>query len=464
MRKLIILGLISGLLNLLAAQAPESLEAYFRLGLRENLALKQKQTDYKISLLALEKARGMFLPNLTFDSRYSRAGGGRMIDFPLGDLFNPVYGSLNQIFQSLGQPTRNFPMLENQQIPFLREKEHETKLRLIQPVFQPALYHNAEIFRQKSLANRAALNSYKNTLIRDIGLAYFNYMLAMRSVTIYRGALKLLADNVALSQALVRNGVRTREVLFQARAEQARVEQQLNESLNRQHLAASYFNFLLNRALDDTIRVSETLPFSTVEMADPQALRQQALRNRFEFLQLQRGQAAQKAVSSLHNSSWLPSLTLVADYGFQGENYRFSDKDDYWMASALLQWNIYNGGQDETQKQMARLSLQQLQLRERELTRQIELDVDNQYRQLINRQKSFITAQKQARAAEEAFRIIQRQYREGQAVWLTLNDAREKRTRARLALEISQIEIYKQRIKLAAATGALLQPFLSKEK
>ncbi len=463
MRKLLILGLISGALSLAAAQTPESLEAYFRLGLRENLALKQKRMDYEISLLALEKARGMFLPNLTFDSRYSRAGGGRMIDFPLGDLFNPVYGSLNQIFQALGQPTQNFPLLENQQIPFLREKEHETKLRLVQPIFQPALYYNAEIYRQQSLADREALNSYKNILIRDIGLAYFNYMLALRSVKIHRGALEVLRDNVTLSKTLVRNGLRTREILFQARAEQARVEQQLNESLNQKHLAASYFNFLLNRALDDSIIVNETLPFSTVEMADPRALRQQALKNRFEFLQLQRGRDAQKAVSGLHGSSWLPSLTLVADYGYQGESYRFRDKDDYWMASALLQWNLYNGGQDEAQKQMARVSLRQLQLREQELTRQIELDVDKQYRQLINRQKAFITAQKQARAAGEAFRIIQRQYQEGRAVWLTLNDAREQLTRARLALEISQIEIHKQRIKLAAATGALVQPFLSKE-
>ncbi len=463
MRKLLILSLIYGALNLSAAQTPESLESYFRLGLRENLALKQKKLDYKSSLLALQKARGMFLPNLTFDTRYSRAGGGRMINFPLGDLFNPVYGSLNQIFQALGQPAQNFPRLENQQIPFLREKEHDTKLRLVQPLFQPALYYNVEIYRQQSLANREALNSYKNILLRDIGLAYFNYMLALRSVQVYHGALKVLQDNVTLSRTLVRNGLRTRELLFQAKAEQARVQQQLNESLNKKHLAASYFNFLLNRQLDDSINVSEALPFSTTEMADPRALRQQALQNRFEFLQLQRGQEAQKAAGRLHGSSWLPNLTLVADYGFQGESYRFSNKDDYWMASVLLQWNIYNGGQDDTQKQMARISLEQLRLREQELTRQIELDVDRQYRRLIDRQQALITAQKQARAAGEAFRIIQKQYRQGQVAWLIFNSAREKLTRARLALEISHIEIQKQQLQLAAATGALVQPFLNKE-
>ncbi len=464
MRTFLTAFLISVLLSLAAAQTPVPLEEYFRLGLRQNLALKQKEADYELSLLALEKARGMFLPNLTFDSRYSRAGGGRMIDFPLGDLFNPVYGSLNQIFQALGQPTQNFPLLENQQIPFLREREHETKLRLIQPVFQPALYFNAEIRRQQVMARQAALNSYKNILIRDIGLAYFNYLQARRGEKIYRGALKVMRENAALSASLLKNGVVTRDVTQSARAELAQLEQQLIEADNKVRLAASYFNFLLNRPLDDSIRVDNSLPFSTLEMADVQALRQQALKNRYEFMQLSSGQRARKAQGRLHGAAYLPTLSLVADYGFQGESYRFSDKDDYWMASALLQWNIYNGGQDETERQMALISLKQLQLRERELTRQIELDVDNQYRRLIYLQKSFWAAQKQVRAAEEAFRIIRARYKAGESLWLNLSDAREKMTRARLALEISQLEIYKQRINLAAATGALVQPFLSKEK
>lgn len=37
--------------------------------------------------------RGMFLPSVSIEARYSRAGGGKIIEFPVGDLMNPVYGT-----------------------------------------------------------------------------------------------------------------------------------------------------------------------------------------------------------------------------------------------------------------------------------------------------------------------------------------------------------------------------------
>ncbi len=446
-----------------AAELPV-LKVYIEQGLKSNLALQQKKLDYEKSFLALKKARGLFLPSLAVDARYSRAGGGRTIDFPLGDLVNPVYVSLNQIFSAIGQPTQNFPLLQNQQIPFLRKKEHDTKLRLVQPLFQPAIYFNMQLKKQQQLGQQAAINSYKNTLVRDISLAYYNYLQAGRSVAIYQSAQKVVRENVAVSQSLLRNGVVTGDVLFRAEAAQAHIEQQLSNALSKQQIAGSYFNFLLNRAMDDTIQVSDVGLITGKKTADLQELRHEALINRYEFLQIQKGQLAQKAVARLNSTKYLPVLNLVVDYGFQGENYRFSKEDDYWMASAVLQWNLFNGGQDEADRQIAMVSFKQLQLREQELSHQIVLDVDTQYRQLINLQKTFIAAQKESHAAQKAFEIIRSQYRSGQAPLITFMDAREKMTQARISREITKIEITKQRVRLAAATGMLVQPYLDKEK
>jgi outer membrane protein TolC len=43
----------------------------------------------------LDRARARYLPSLDFQSRYTRADGGRTIEFPLGDLLNPVYAALD---------------------------------------------------------------------------------------------------------------------------------------------------------------------------------------------------------------------------------------------------------------------------------------------------------------------------------------------------------------------------------
>ncbi|MEJ2538305.1 MAG: TolC family protein, partial [Calditrichia bacterium] len=111
-------------------QAGESvLTQYVDEALQNNLALKQQQFSLEKSLAALKEARGLFLPSVGINARYSRAGGGREIEFPVGDLVNPIHQTLNQLLQ---QPV--FPgNLQNEVIPFLREREQETKISAVQP-------------------------------------------------------------------------------------------------------------------------------------------------------------------------------------------------------------------------------------------------------------------------------------------------------------------------------------------
>jgi outer membrane protein TolC len=55
------------------------LDAYISEGLENNLALKQKEFSLKKSIKELHEARGKFLPSISIEGRYSRAGGGRTI-------------------------------------------------------------------------------------------------------------------------------------------------------------------------------------------------------------------------------------------------------------------------------------------------------------------------------------------------------------------------------------------------
>ena len=125
------------LIGLAACRAEDTsvLHDYIRTAITQNLALQQKDISVQQARAALRQARGLYLPQLSLEARYSRADGGRIIEIPIGDLMNPVYASLNQL---LDMPV--FPAnLENESIPFLREREQETKLRLVQPVFQPGI-------------------------------------------------------------------------------------------------------------------------------------------------------------------------------------------------------------------------------------------------------------------------------------------------------------------------------------
>jgi len=112
-----------------ALPAQDILNQYIRQGLENNLALKQKEAGLRKSMEALKEAKGLFYPNLAVNARYTYSQGGRSIAFPIGDLMNPVYSALNGLLS-----TNEFQMVENQEFQFLRTTEHETKLRLVQPV------------------------------------------------------------------------------------------------------------------------------------------------------------------------------------------------------------------------------------------------------------------------------------------------------------------------------------------
>jgi len=101
MKKLLLLLPAFFLAVNLSAEIPRK---YITEGIKNNLALKQQNFSLKKASESLKEAKGKFLPSISIEARYSRAGGGRIIEFPIGDLMNPVYSTLNSLFEMNGQP------------------------------------------------------------------------------------------------------------------------------------------------------------------------------------------------------------------------------------------------------------------------------------------------------------------------------------------------------------------------
>jgi outer membrane protein len=80
--------------------AQSILQEYINEGLMNNLALQQKEAGYRQSLQTLREAKGLFYPAVSLNARYTVSEGGRVIEFPVGDMLNPVYTTLNQLTAS----------------------------------------------------------------------------------------------------------------------------------------------------------------------------------------------------------------------------------------------------------------------------------------------------------------------------------------------------------------------------
>ncbi|TAL81457.1 MAG: TolC family protein [Bacteroidetes bacterium] len=413
-------------------QGQKILDDYLRYGLDNNLALKQKQSGYRKSIEALKEARGLFYPNISFNARYTVSEGGRVIDFPVGDLLNPVYSTLNSLTSS-----QIFPAIGNQRIRFLRPTEQETKIRLAQPVFNPDIYYNSEIKKELSILEETDVEQYKRELVAGIKKAYYNVCMSEGILSMLIDARKLLVENVRVNKKLVENNKLTMDNIYRSETELSKFDQELQDAGRNKKIACAYFNFLLNKPLNDSIIVQEPTVFPVISDITGD-LSQRAIENREELRKLRNYSNISELQKKMNESGKLPDLFIAVDYGFQGEKYQFNKNQDYVQASAILSWNMFSGFQNKAKIKQAVLQKEMIDNQTDEIKKQIELQVLNTMNELLTAEKGIIAAESRLKNAREGFRLVKRKYEEGQAGLLEFLDARTTLTQAEENLIISK--------------------------
>jgi outer membrane protein len=435
-RNRILTALAFILVSYLVTAQENILNTYIQRGLESNLALQQIQDDYKMSLQALRSARGLFYPNLSFDARYTVASGGRVIDFPVGTLLNPIYSTLNQLTE-----TNNFTMLENQEIPFYRPHEQETKLSLVQPVFNPKIIYNNQIQKEKVAIKRTDISIYQRELIKEIKAAYFSYVKTVSLLQLIDETKVLLQENLRVSNSLYENDKVTIDVVYRSESQLQNLELKHAEAEKSNKMAGAYFNFLLNKPLTDTIEImqEETHVQSTI-LTDLDQQVKTGLSNREEMIQLSTYLTMNGKYEKLLRSSNYPAISFVMNYGFQGEEYSFTGNDDFVMASVVLQWTLFEGFKNRADVQQTKITSHQLELKRTEAEKQIQLEIINACYDLQAAGKAIDAANAQVESSEKAFRVINEKYRNGQASLIEFIDAQTNMTSSKQNLIIAKAD------------------------
>ncbi|MCB0642792.1 MAG: TolC family protein [Phaeodactylibacter sp.] len=452
-RSLVVFFLFFG--GLLSAQTT-LLDQYISTALESNIALRQQELSYAKSLATLKEAKALFFPTLSLEARYSRATGGRVIEIPVGDLMNPVYANLN-LLNSIGAATSpdypnipEYPVIENSQENFLRSEEHETKLRLIQPVFNAAILQNHQIRKDLNEAERISVDIYKRSLVQEVKEGYFKYMQAVEAEKLYLETLALVEENLRTTESLFKYHKVTKDAVYGAEAQVKEVEQELAELQASKYLAQAYFNFLLNRPTEAEIEQTDLeLP---VVPEGLEAMRLNAQAQREELAQLNAYMLAANDKVNLQKGNYLPTVNLVGDYGFQGTEYSFTSEDDFAMGSLVLSWKLFDHS-TSAKVQQARIEQDQLQQKKLEVERQLDLQVIQAYYELDAARKRIDLAAAQERAAQEAFKLVRKQYDQGQTNLVSFTDARTRLTNAQQQAIIANYDYLIRHAKLERATA-----------
>jgi outer membrane protein TolC len=409
------------------------LDTYLREGLANNLVLQDKKASLDQSLLALKDAKSFFLPSMDFGASYTLAEGGRTIAFPVGDLLNPVYSTLNKLTAS-----NKFPQIDNVSEQLLPDNFYDTRFRTTLPLLNTDLIYQQQIRKEQVNWTSYQVEIYRATLIQDIRVAYFNFCAAHSSIKILKNTLQLVEQNLKDTRSLVENGKRLPAAVLRAESELEQVKSLVTEAELKTNNAAQYLNFLVNRPLDQVVPF-EDIPLDLSRL--DQLLLEDLHPQNPELRAMQSMETIQETVLKSGKNYWVPKLSTYADLGSQGFDWNFDSQSRYLMWGLNFSMPVFQGGRNQNQIQRNVLGLESVQRQKELVNQKLNLGLQTQRNEVKTLLAALQSSEKKLVSASAYLKLVDRGFKDGSQSLLEFIDARNQYTQAALQKNISSYKL-----------------------
>lgn len=418
---------IAVLAGLNTAIAQGSLNLYISEALEANHGIKQQTFQLEKSLFALKEAKGMFMPSVTFSTTYTKADGGRTIDFPTGDLLNQTYSTLNQL-----TGTNSFPQLKNESILLNPDNFYDAKFRTSLPLLNAELIYNKRIKQQQVELQRAEVALYKRELIKDIKTAYYQYAKAVHAVSIYQSSLQLVKEGKRINTVLLNTEKANRTAVIRSENEVFRISAALTTALENRRSAQAYFNFLVNRQRADTIIIDEinVLPPMDIETNSQ-------VDKREELLKLGIAKTIDENLTGLSQAYIIPKVNTFLDLGSQAFDWKYNDRSRYYLFGVSLSWDIFSSGVNNYKVKQARAEQHSLAEQSDYIEDQLKTELYVRKNDFQSALAQYNAARSQLKTAETYYSDELKLYKEGLAIYIELLDAQNQLINAKLDSNIA---------------------------
>jgi outer membrane protein TolC len=298
---------------------------------------------------------------------------------------------------------------------------------------------NREIQQQQVQLQQIELDTYKRELVKEVKTAYYNYLMSGRAIVVYQNAVEVVQQNLRVNQALLKNGKGLPAYVSRAESEVRSVLSQLQAAINEQQNAKAYFNFLLNKSLEDTITVNET------NHSDIQSIiigtTTGNVHAREELKSLAIAEAINQNVLKMNRGFSKPRLNAFLDLASQGFNFAVNNKSLFYLGGLQLQVPIFTGKRNLYKIQEATMDAKSLELNKANTTQQLELAALVSRNNAITACNNYLVSLKQEEAAQKYFKLIDKGFTEGVNSFIEFLDARNQLTNSKLQSNINQFKL-----------------------
>jgi outer membrane protein len=395
---------------------PLTLDQAVEYGLEHNPLLHAAEEDLRAADQGVNAARAGFLPRLDTsysytnwrDKPYARVeqSGGSTVQFQTSDT------NLNHWQAELTQP-------------------------LFQGFRTTAQYGMAE--EQRNVAGHRKTETRLN-LVRNIRSAFIQVLLGQRSLQVAEASVAQLEAHLKDAEAFFSQGLTPRNDVLKADVALANAKQQKTSAAKRLVILRAQLNRLLG--LDETTQLDlaewSKMPAPddrTDELPPLQELSVRAEKTRPELAAISASIRETEEGARLAGSTGYPRFSLFTLYYREGGNFLASENDfaneDNAAVGVRVEWNLFEGGRMRAEINQWHHRGAALKQRERDLLKQVLLEVEDAYEQLQVARTNLATARVAVKQAEENLRITTLQYEEQIVISTEVLDAEVYLTQAR---------------------------------
>lgn len=431
-----------------AARAQSVLDQYITDGLHNNIVLKQRNISLEKAMTSLKIANSYFAPAIGVQGNYTSGLGGRSIAIPVGDLLNPVYTTLNQLTAS-----DKFPNIQNVDQNFFPYNFYDAKLHTTLPLINTDLIYNRKIAQQQVVMQEYEVVIYKRELIKNIKVAYYNYLSALEAVRIYESAMARSEEGRRVSESLMQNGKGLAAYVLRSQSEIESVRAEKSEAERQVENARMYFNFLLNRSTHEPILIAsddQPLIISDIDSV--------SVENREELKLLRESIELNLNVKRMSNLFWLPKINGFLDLGSQAQDWKMSNQTRYYLWGLQLDVPLFNGMRNRNKIKLADLDAQSATLGYSSNRQQINLAAQTARNTFFTSQLNYTSARKQQEAAQSYERLIEKGYKEGVNTFIEVIDARNQLTQSQLQVTLNRYRVLSAAAQLERETASYSIP------
>jgi outer membrane protein TolC len=426
----------------------EILNNYVQEGLKNSQTLKQQTFQLQKAVVALAEAKTLFKPNVNFNTTLSTAVGGRKIELPLGDLVNPVYTTLNKLTQ-----TNSFPQIQNTSEQLVPKDFYDMRVKTTMPLLNAELKYNQSIKQEQISLQQSEIQVYKRELVKDIKLAYINYLKATEAIKVYENALKILRESERVNESLIKNGSANPTVLVRTRNEISKVNAEFDAARGNQKNAAAYFNFLLNKDFTEKI---------TMDSLGRDGLKTDLTDgHREELDKIQKGIDINRQILGLNQSYKKFKIGASLDIGSQGRFAQIASADkNFFVPNAFVLLGVsfdlpvYSSGRNQLKIKQSEIEIASLDAQLQQVRNQLDLQAELAKNSLNSAKEIYESKASQVSTAERYYRDMMRRYKEGNLNFIELLDAQTQITTAQLQQSISLYDVWTKWVELERAKAS----------